>query len=339
MSIFKEWESETAADWVVIPPISEKNDANEKVRKKSILVVRNDYNKNRDPKSGRFAPALGKYRQADTVEAANKNAGQILANAYENNRTANNLQLVPLAEFGNEVFSSDYGKCSVATANAFNEQIADLCSRFNTSLQIVAPMSGAQRLANKDIFAGVTHDYTVAQSTLWINDRKCAELGNMIARTKANSDSGYWIKVADGKESKYVPTHEFAHSLMTSTGVLSQKTNFAGVDYKKVKAARKEIKEVYERHVKELIELKAARDAKAEQFNKIDINKDAEAWVRTAKELAELNKQYSDIKVSDYALTNADEFMAECFTDAEIGANPSKYSKEVHKILTKYYGR
>lgn len=331
MSIFKEWESETAADWVVIPPISEKNDVNEKVR--------NDYNKNRDPKTGRFAHGL--YKKATSIAGANANAEEIFAKNYENQRIAEKLELLPVEMIykSNKLFGSDYGKCSIDVANTYNECIADLSSKFNTQLQIVRPMSGMQRAANNNPLAAVSHDYTVSQATLWINDERCADLKTMVESTKKNCENGFWVNIKQGEEQKYIPTHEFAHTLLNTTSELKEGKNFAQLDYKKVKQVRSEIKAVYKRHVAELAELERVRKENAVLVDAIDMKKEPDRWIDAFKKSYEINKQYNELSVSRYALTNADEFMAECFVDVELGINPSKHSKEVYEILTKYYGR
>jgi HK97 family phage portal protein len=42
---------------------------------------------------------------------------------------------------------------------------------------------------------------------------------------------------------------------------------------------------------------------------------------------------YNKIKISDYATTNLDEFVAEAFVDYKFNKNPSKYSKDVYEVL------
>ena len=54
--------------------------------------------------------------------------------------------------------------------------------------------------------------------------------------------------------------------------------------------------------------------------------------------LKETKEKLEAVKISKYSLTNIDEFTAEAFADVEIGEKPSEYSKEVHAVITKYFG-
>ena len=43
------------------------------------------------------------------------------------------------------------------------------------------------------------------------------------------------------------------------------------------------------------------------------------------------------VQISKYADMSIDEFMAEAFTDAKIGSDPSEYSKQVLEVIDKYF--
>lgn len=62
------------------------------------------------------------------------------------------------------------------------------------------------------------------------------------------------------------------------------------------------------------------------------------------KELNKINKEYKKSianntkdRISPYAETSIDEFLAEAFTEAKLSSNPSKFSIEVLKIIEKYF--
>ena len=64
------------------------------------------------------------------------------------------------------------------------------------------------------------------------------------------------------------------------------------------------------------------------------------------KEIRKLKKEYEsnrgksdwfDVKISDYASKNVDEFLAEAFTQAKLADNPSQYSNKVLEIVDKYF--
>jgi hypothetical protein len=53
----------------------------------------------------------------------------------------------------------------------------------------------------------------------------------------------------------------------------------------------------------------------------------------------EAKKALDAVKLSDYSLTSADEFMAEAFTNEKIGVVSKPHAKEVLDILNKYFKR
>ena len=71
---------------------------------------------------------------------------------------------------------------------------------------------------------------------------------------------------------------------------------------------------------------------------------DKEFW----KEIRRLKREYQKerdganwfkVKISDYAEKDADEFLAEGFTQAKLSSNPSPYSKRIEEIVDKYFAR
>lgn len=69
---------------------------------------------------------------------------------------------------------------------------------------------------------------------------------------------------------------------------------------------------------------------------------DPEFW----KEIRKIKKEYEgihghgdwfDIKISDYASKDADEFLAEAFAQAKLSENPSPYAKKVLDVVDKYF--
>ena len=64
------------------------------------------------------------------------------------------------------------------------------------------------------------------------------------------------------------------------------------------------------------------------------------------KEIRAIKKEYEnqrntanwfDVKISDYASKDVDEFLAEAFTQAKLAENPSQYSKQVLDVVNKYF--
>jgi hypothetical protein len=57
------------------------------------------------------------------------------------------------------------------------------------------------------------------------------------------------------------------------------------------------------------------------------------------KEAGKLSESYDALYIGKYALTNADEFMAECFTLSELGTSKNKYVDEIMGVINKYFKR
>lgn len=280
---------------------------------------------------------------ATTIEEANNIGSGILTQAYENNRIAENLTLTPLKEMVDDDYFmkcvSYGGKCSVETANTFNETFEDLTQRYNTTLNRVRIMTKDEYVGHSNSFAFVYHDYSVNNSTMVLNSSKINDYNKLTERISELS-GGHCINVIPGKEGRYVVTHEFAHTLISMEDKLLNSRNWSGMDFAKIKKARKEIKKVYDSYMDELKPLADARQKAEETVFEAMINGvDSSEMEKLEGIFNELDDKYNAIRISEYSLVSADEFLAEAFTDVEIGQNPSKYSTEVHNILTKYFGR
>ena len=285
-----------------------------------------------------------KKNVAQTIQEANEFGADILNRAYENNRIAENLNLVPLDELTDDDYFMDcvnYGKkCSVETANTFNEVFEDLTQKFNTTLHKVRPMSKDEYLGHSNSFAFVYHDYSVNDSTMVLNISKIKDYEKLSGRIQELGEEGYCVKVMAGMEGRYVATHEFAHTLMNMEQTLSNKRNWSGMDFDKIKGARKEIKKVYDSYLEELRPLADARKKAEDAIFEIYMgNGDESKLGELEKVFDKADEAYNSIRISEYSLSSVDEFLAEGFTDVEIGENPSRYSIQVHDILTKYFGR
>ena len=250
--------------------------------------------------------------------------------AYEKHRIKNNLTSVPYDEGLQDFVKADYGKMSVESATAFNSTINELASEYDTPLVKIRTMTKDEYMWNRNSFAFVSHDYTTDSATLVINPIKCKDIEKVADRIKELSEHGYCVKIPDEVAERYIATHEFAHTLINLEQPLNNKTNWVNVDYDKIRNARKEINSVYEEYMKAVQTLtEKQKKAELEALTSFD----EAAW----KEAAELSKQLAEIKISDYSLESADEFMAEAFANEKIGVNSNEYAKKVLDILNKYF--
>ena len=268
-----------------------------------------------------------------SVKDINSSSTQMLEEAYENHRIQNNLNSVPVSELGEDSpISVDYRNMSVESAEAFHAAFNDLTAEYDTTLMKVRMMTKDEAKWS-NAFASTIHDYTVDTSEIVINPFKCNDYDKMTSRIKELSDSGYAVKVRDELVDKYIATHEFAHTLINTQDALKDKTNWVNADYKKIKKARKEINKVYEEYTSELEYLTNKQEELSVKLASGDI--DESIWDEAVK----ITDQINATKISDYSLENADEFLAESFTNERIGVKSNKYAKSAYDILNKYFKR
>lgn len=268
-----------------------------------------------------------------TVDGVNKAGTKMLSEAYEKHRIKNGMKSVAYDDLGDaadNIISANYGKLPVESAEVFNDTISTLAKEYDTPLQKIRTMTKNEFLGHGSSFAFVSHDYTVDSAELVINPVKFKNLTEMADRIKELSGRGYCVKIPDAVAGKYVATHEFAHTLINLEQPLNNKTNWLGADYGKIKKARKEIKDVYEKYMAE-VEVLAKKHKDAGYLAIVDASE--ETWSAAA----EAKKALNAVKLSDYSLQSADEFMAEAFANERIGVSSNPYSKEVLAILDKYF--
>lgn len=278
---------------------------------------------------------IEKHVKVVTIQDVNEDGTRVLGDIYEKHRIENKMTSVPYDELGDSAFdivSANYGKMSVESASAFNNTINDLASEYDTPLQKIRTMTKNEFMAHGDAFAYVTHDYTVDAAELVINPAKCKEIEKLTDRIKELSEYGYCVKIPDEVAEKYVATHEFAHTLINLEQPLKNNSNWLNADYNKIKSARKEINSAYEKY---MLEVEKLTNAKQEaEFLALTETTDA-YWEAASEAIDALDA----VKLSDYSLVSADEFMAEAFANEKIGVSSNKYSKEVLGILDKYFKR
>ncbi|MEE1077748.1 MAG: phage minor capsid protein [Agathobacter sp.] len=281
------------------------------------------------------AKSENKIIKPKSIEEINVESTEALLKSYDARREHFGLNLTPASELKNNPLNpvkSDYTGLSEKTAQAFSDTIKNLSKRYYSGFTRIE-VSNPKEVFGSTAFATTSHNTAVDQKVLSINPLKVKEYEKMVDRIKELKEKGFCARVASGKEGSYIATHEFAHSFLDMKSPLK---NYVGLDTKLMGKCRKEIEEIYEDYRKEvgvLEELKKKTSGKAlfvttqEEYSKI------------AGEVAEINKKLQNKKISNYSLLNSDEFMAEAFTEAQIGENQTAYSKRVMEVLDKYFRR
>lgn len=263
-----------------------------------------------------------------------KNISKQLVESYEYHRVSNGLNAVSYKEMkdnGVNIITADFANLSKDSARMFENTLTSLMSEYDTTLQSVRTMTRQEALGNR-AFASVHHDYTVDKSTLLINPVKCKDYEDMTARIMKLSEDRYCVKISEKQASEYIATHEFAHTLLDMESPLNNKTNWLGADYGKVKSVRKEIKAIYEDYLAEIRPIE-------EKAKELELDFILNLNEKSGEEARKLLNKLDEIKLSNYSLESADEFMAEAFTHSRLSSERNKYADRVRKVIDKHYKR
>lgn len=261
-----------------------------------------------------------------------QNLNDALWESYKNHVDLNNLELVTSEDVRDYAINVNFGKMDKESQEIFSKTISKLSIEYDSTLTKVRTMTKEEAFGNS-AFATTFHSYTVDNSEMLINPLKCADSKKLEERIRELSNNGYAVKLIEGKESQYIATHEFAHTLIDTGSELHNKTNWANADYNKVKKIRKELNSIYNDYIEEYSVIDKA--VKKEELNALE-SFDTEAWDKASKLAQERDK----IIVSRYSLSNADEFMAECFTASKLGNyEDNKYVKKVMDLIDRNYRR
>lgn len=270
-----------------------------------------------------------------TIEEINAQATESLLQSYDARREHFGLNLTPASELRNSPLNSvtaNYTGLSEKTAQAFSETIEVLSQNYYsgfTKIEVADP----KKVFGSTSFATTSHNTAVDQKILSINPLKVKEYDKMVDRIKELKEKGYCVRVASGKEGSYIATHEFAHSFLDMKSPLK---NYVGLDTRMMSRCRNEIESIFEEYVSDVGSLE---ELKKKTSGKALFVTTQEEYSKIAEEVAEINKKLQNKKISNYSLLNSDEFMAEAFTEAQIGESKTEYSKRVMEVLDKYFRR
>lgn len=255
------------------------------------------------------------------------NAEKAIENLYTARREKYDLKTVSIEEWKDSPLYEKMVSFNGLDENLqrdITEQIEALSGKYYSSVQAIKVGDKKEFFGTRE-FASTKQITATASSEIVFNPFKI----NDIERIKELSDKGWSVKIKQGDEGKYVITHEFAHSIINLDSV--KEKNFVGYDTKPAQKAAKEIKSIFTEYESEV---KAAQSA-LKKYELGYIMGDASA----AQGYTEAKKTLEGVKISDYSLANANEFMAECFTQYEIGVGENKYAEEIVAIIMKYFGR
>ena len=260
------------------------------------------------------------------------NGNRLLAKAHDDKIDAFQLNLLKSNEYDGVYVVYPEGKITKEAAKAFNDAVVRVNKNFITSLENISPWSAQDSLMYKDMGAGTWHSYHVSTSTinynpLWVgnNEKLAQKISKLI-------ENGKFTKVAEEDYINYVAVHETGHTILSFGEKLLKGQNLVGEDMNRVQNARKEIKALFKEYETEVKRLDAISNEK--ELAAIT-SFDEKAWAESAA----AKEAYKKALISKYSLENVDEFVAESYTNIEIGTEKNGYAQRCYDILLKYFGR
>ena len=272
--------------------------------------------------------------QIDVTGEQEKPLDRSLGEAYEYHRQTHNLNLVeydPTSE--NQFITVDMNGMSESAKGTAESTLSELAQKYDTTLQAVRTMTPDEIREAGGGIACVRHDYRLDDSTMLINQSKCGDQEALNEIVRRNVEKGFFATVPEDMYDRYVYTHEFGHTLINTSIRLDNKTNFAGADYDEIKRIRREITDLYEEYTAEVAELERKARENGLLFEQSDFDQDL------YYEGIRLNKELKRITLSEYSLTNANEFFAESFVYTELGGTENPYAMRMRSIIDKYFRR
>lgn len=282
-----------------------------------------------------------KTKNIETLDDISQQTAETLQNAYNKHNELNNLRRTTSNEeiglIGKGDFSAvgaDYSKLSLKSAKAFQDTFDDLINEYDTPFARVKIMNKQDALFRKNSFAYTYHNYETDVAEIIINPIKCSDYQKYTEKIRELSNKGWCVKIPNQYAEKYVATHEFAHTLANLDQPLVKSRNWVNADYKKIQSFREEVNKVYHMYIKDIGFLDSIR-------KRLEAKVYFEG-VYTPKDMDDL-KEYSALlrskKISNYSMSNADEFMAEAFTHAKLADSKNEYADSILKIIDKYFKR
>lgn len=293
-----------------------------------------------DASTGNIASQSGNVKfslKEDTeLKKINEKASDWLMEAYDRRNERFGLVRTPGSELREEAdyLKADYSGVSARTAQKVQSVLEKLGKEYDTGLTKIK-VADEKESEKWRRFAAIGHEPGVSERTLLLNPHKMGDYNKMVSRVQELSEKGYCVRVQPDKAGEYVATHEFAHSLIDMESPLK---NFVNLDVEQFKKIRNEIKEVYNDYKEKVgeIEKRLEEIDQRDPGWKNDLTGDH--W-DTFMEYDQISDELHDIKISDMSLQNADEFMAEAFTEYRLGKNPGIYAEKVTEVLNKYFGK
>lgn len=273
-----------------------------------------------------------------SIEQENSRGTDAIMDTYEKRMKETGVKLVSAEELrGTQLV--DFSGIDERSAAASNQVIEKYAGRYNSWIAGIHTTDALTEGA-----AGYTEiSAPGGTGSVTLNAKMMKNYDKMVASVKENGNTGHGVKVKPEYYDQYIMTHEFGHTLLQKD--MKQKS-MVGVDHTVYKKALKEAEAVYSAYKKDYHDLsKRVIDLKKQEIKINDMFMDDDADIlglmklgkKVSDEMKKAEEELESITISRYANTDLDEFIAEAWTEREIGENPGKYSKEIGDIIDKYF--
>lgn len=277
-------------------------------------------------------------QSAASIEQENQRGSNAVIETYEKRLKETGVRLVSGEDLA-KMNPVDYGNVDPRAADACNRVLEKYAGQYNSWLSTVnvdfsvdANVGGATGISG----AGGT-------GYIRLNGKQMKDYDKMVEMIRHNGLEGHGVKVKPEYYDQYVITHEYGHTLLNEE--MTKKSN-AGVDTEVYKKAMKEAKQVYREYQQEYHDLSnRVIMLKNEEIKLNDAYMDDDADIldlmergkKLVAELRETEEKLASVTISHYANIDINEFIAEAWTEREIGENPGKYSQQIGGIIDKYF--
>lgn len=219
-------------------------------------------------------------------------------------------------------------KISDTLQSKMNKALEDNRSRYRTfDIETVEPMSDSEAATYG---TGVAAYVSTRDKTLRYNPLLYSDTETMKAAVGRAVEKGNIAKVAEKYYSIYTSTHEAKHGIFN----VRQNTPLAGAseaDLTYMQKTAVEIKKVYNSYMAAVDKAEEARQEAEQKMLREPTEANTKAFIAA-------DEKYQKIFISKRARKNADEFLAEAGTEADLGTNVSPFSEKLAKILDERLG-
>lgn len=272
----------------------------------------------------RKAVPYGEKEQQATPE---KKTQESIMQGYEKRRLADNLNLSPISELlelQDDIFGVNLGNLDTEIKDNISTQIEKLLGKYKSTLQKVSVARREDMIYHSGAYGWNAFSQQMYSSEITFAPYKKEKL---LEKLRKSVEYGWCTYVNEEDYLKYTVTHEFGHTLLN---MKAGTKNFVNADEKLIKESQRKIKKIYGEYKEEVQTIKGRlATIESAMENESDFEKIMEIMEQYDKEKDILDT----VLISEYSLADADEFLAEAFTQNEIGVNKSKYTERVMEVI------